>query len=105
MEEPLELRVNGRSVAVVMRSPGHERELAAGFLFTEGVIRSADDLLDVLVCRDLPDGQSGTWSRRGSAVRAGGFRPPYAPRLQRVQLRALRQGTLDAVLQRFPRCS
>lgn len=59
VEEPLEIRVNGRGVAVVMRSPGHERELAAGFLLTEGVIRSSDDLLDVLVCRDLPEGQSG----------------------------------------------
>jgi len=59
VEEPLEIRVNGRSVAVTMRTPGYDRELAAGFLFTEGVIRSADDLLDLLVCRDLPDGQQG----------------------------------------------
>lgn len=59
VEEPLEIRVNGRSVAVTMRTPGHDRELAAGFLFAEGVIRSADDLLDLLVCRTLPDGQQG----------------------------------------------
>lgn len=58
-EEPLELRVNGRSVAVVMRTPGHERELAAGFLLSEGVIRTRDDLLDILICRDLPAGRSG----------------------------------------------
>ncbi len=58
-EEPLELRVNGRSVAVVMRTPGHERELAAGFLLSEGVIRTRDDLLDILICRDLPHGKSG----------------------------------------------
>ncbi len=58
-EEPLEIRVNGRSIAVVMRSPGHEREHAVGFLLTEGVVRSAEDLLDVLLCRDLPSGQSG----------------------------------------------
>ncbi len=59
VEEPLEIRVNGRSVAVTMRTPGHDRELAVGFLFSEGVMRSADDLLDVLVCRTLPDGQRG----------------------------------------------
>jgi FdhD protein len=59
VEEPLELRVADRSVAVVMRTPGHDRELAAGFLLTEGVIRHADDLLDILPCRDQAGGASG----------------------------------------------
>lgn len=43
-EEPLELRVDGQSIAVVMRTPGHDDELAAGFLLTEGVVRSRADL-------------------------------------------------------------
>ena len=59
VEEPLEIRVGGRGVAVTMRTPGHDRELAAGFLLTEGVIRTADELLDVYACRDLPHGQEG----------------------------------------------
>lgn len=46
-EEPLEVRVNGRSVAVMMRTPGHDEELAIGFLFTEGVIDSADEILSM----------------------------------------------------------
>lgn len=49
-EEPLEIRVEGRSIAIVMRTPGHDRELAAGFLLTEGVIRSAKDLFDITTC-------------------------------------------------------
>jgi len=49
-EEPLEIRVEGRSIAVVMRTPGHDRELAAGFLLTEGVIKSAKDLFDITSC-------------------------------------------------------
>jgi FdhD protein len=50
VEEPLELRVSGRSIAVVMRTPGHDRELAAGFLVTEGILRRRDDLLDIVRC-------------------------------------------------------
>jgi len=52
VEEPLELRVAGRSVAVVMRTPGHDRELAAGFLVTEGLVRRRDDIVDLVYCRD-----------------------------------------------------
>ena len=43
-EEPLEIRIEGRPVAITMRTPGHDLELAAGFLFTEGVIDGPDDL-------------------------------------------------------------
>jgi FdhD protein len=50
VEEPLEIRVAGRSVAVVMRTPGHDRELAAGFLASEGLIRSPADVLDLVYC-------------------------------------------------------
>jgi FdhD protein len=50
VEEPLELRVSGRSIAVVMRTPGHDRELAAGFLVTEGLIRQRDDVIDLVYC-------------------------------------------------------
>lgn len=47
IEEPLELRVGGESIAVTMRTPGDDRELAAGFLLTEGVLRSRDDVLAI----------------------------------------------------------
>src|SRR5438477_8159251 len=50
-EEPLEIRVRGRSVAVTMRSPGHDEELAAGFLLTEGLLRRPGDVVEVAHCR------------------------------------------------------
>lgn len=44
LEEPLEIRVDTRSVAVVMRTPGHDEELAAGFMVSEGLLQSRDQL-------------------------------------------------------------
>jgi FdhD protein len=43
-EEPLEIRVGGRPVSVTMRTPGEDRELAAGFLLSEGLVQSAADI-------------------------------------------------------------
>jgi len=52
-EEPLEIRVEGRSVAVVMRTPGHDEELAAGFLVSEGVVQHVRDILEVSQCPSI----------------------------------------------------
>jgi FdhD protein len=51
-EEPLEVRVNGKSVSVMMRTPGHDKELAAGFLYTEGLIHSPKDIRDIVGCEN-----------------------------------------------------
>lgn len=50
VEEPLEIRVEGHSVAVVMRTPGHDRELAAGFALTEGLIRQSSEIFEITTC-------------------------------------------------------
>jgi FdhD protein len=50
VEEPLEIRVAGETLAVTMRTPGHDRELALGFLWSEGVIGSLDDVGGVAHC-------------------------------------------------------
>jgi FdhD protein len=58
-EEPLEIRVEGRTISIVMRTPGHDRELAAGFLLSEGVIKSAKDLFDITACVAEPGQKNG----------------------------------------------
>jgi FdhD protein len=50
VEEPLEIRVDGESLAVIMRTPGHDVELAAGFCLTEGVVRSMDEVGTIRQC-------------------------------------------------------
>lgn len=47
VEEPLEIRVEGKPLAVLMRTPGDDEDLVAGFLLTEGVIDGPDDLAAV----------------------------------------------------------
>ena len=44
VEEPLEIRCGEKNVAVTMRTPGNDEELAAGFLFTEGILRRASQI-------------------------------------------------------------
>jgi FdhD protein len=46
-EEPLQIRLGKRPLSVTMRTPGDEFELAAGFLFSEGIIRSAKDVANL----------------------------------------------------------
>jgi len=57
-EEPLEVRLHGRAFAVIMRTPGADRELAAGFLLSERVLRSADDLGAIAYCTDPDQGRA-----------------------------------------------
>src|SRR5262245_14148529 len=54
VEEPLEIRVGDAPFAVLMRTPGHDIELAAGFALTEGVVRTATDLGTIRRC-DRPN--------------------------------------------------
>ena len=51
-EEPLEIRIHDRPFTVIMRTPGADRELAAGFLLAERVLRSSDDLGTIAHCTD-----------------------------------------------------
>ena len=63
IEEPLEIRLTAPGLdefplAITMRTPGNDNELALGFLYTEGIIRSRDELVTVEHCRP-PSGDDG----------------------------------------------
>lgn len=47
VEEPLQIRLGARDIAITMRTPGHDRELAAGFLFTEGILQHANQIAEI----------------------------------------------------------
>lgn len=49
-EEPLEIRVRGKCVGITMRTPGHDDELAAGFLLSEGIISRREDIIEIASC-------------------------------------------------------
>src|SRR5438270_10066065 len=51
VEDPLEIRVGARSLSVTMRTPGHDFELATGFLFAERIISGAGQILGMTTPR------------------------------------------------------
>ncbi|MFC7342230.1 formate dehydrogenase accessory sulfurtransferase FdhD [Saccharopolyspora griseoalba] len=76
-EEPLEIRVNGKPLSVTMRTPGHDVELAHGFLLTEGVIGDREELASARYCDSPgPDGRN-TYNVLDIAL-APGVAPPDA---------------------------
>ncbi len=58
VEEPLEIRINGEPFATIMRTPGCEMELAAGFCFTEGIVDSFSEILTIGFCTDAEETQN-----------------------------------------------
>lgn len=55
VEEPLQIRVSGEPLLVTMRTPGHDHELAAGYLLAEGLIASANELGSIRHCDPGPE--------------------------------------------------
>jgi len=75
VEEPMELRVDGRALAVTMRTPGHDVELAHGFLLTEGVIAAAGELAAARYCDSVDDTGANTYNVLDVTL-APGVAPP-----------------------------
>jgi len=91
LEEPLEIAINGRSIAALMRMPGQEKELATGFAVSEGYVRRAEDILLVHHCgsgypnpREESADPGGARNRVEMRVTTEGFCPPERPDLVRL---------------------
>jgi FdhD protein len=76
VEEPLELRVDGRPLVVTMRTPGHDVELAHGFLLTEGVIAAIGDVSSARYCDSLDEFGRNTYNVLDVALAPGVAPPP-----------------------------
>ncbi|WOX21088.1 formate dehydrogenase accessory sulfurtransferase FdhD [Streptomyces solicathayae] len=61
-EEPLEIRLNGRPLAITMRTPGDDFALAAGFLVSEGVLAAASDVRNIVYCAGAKDDGTNTYN-------------------------------------------
>ncbi|NUT44867.1 MAG: formate dehydrogenase accessory sulfurtransferase FdhD [Thermoactinospora sp.] len=61
-EEPLEIRLGGKPLAITMRTPGDDFALAAGFLVSEGVVSRAEDVADIVYCAGATQDGSNTYN-------------------------------------------
>lgn len=109
-EEPLEIRVNGSPLAVTMRTPGHDVELAHGFLATEGVIAGRDDVATARFCAgavvaDELGNTQNTYNVLDVAL-APGVRPPGVEArrnfLTSSSCGVCGKTSIDAITQRLP---
>lgn len=75
VEEPLDIRISDETLAVTMRTPGNDLELALGFLFAEGVITSAADVSSIAHCAKDDEAKNNTLE----IVLAPGVKPPIDP--------------------------
>src|SRR5947199_9152459 len=83
VEEPLEIRINGEAVAVTMRTPGHDEELALGFCLSEGIVPVSAQLPGALVANTLdvaaPGFDAATLRRRFFTPSSCGVCPQAPP--------------------------
>src|SRR6266536_4300162 len=74
IEEPLEIHVGRQVLATTMRTPGHDEELAAGFLVSEAVVNKREEIAKISASRDnivIVDLAAGVKAQLGSARRFG----------------------------------
>jgi FdhD protein len=74
IEEPLEIRIGRKALATTMRTPGHDEELAAGFLVSEAIVHKREEIAKISASRDnivIVDLAAGLKAKLGTARRFG----------------------------------
>ncbi|PTR31983.1 FdhD protein [Rhodococcus sp. OK519] len=71
VEEPLEIRLGGRSLTVTMRTPGNDVDLVHGFLLTEGIVETSEDIAVVRYCNGVDDHGANTYNVLDVALAPG----------------------------------
>ena len=107
VEEPLEIRIGGETMAVTMRTPGHDHDLAAGWLVTEGIVSRPEELVRIEHCRETRSPEE-----EGNVVIARTTAPASAAldRARRLLLTSSScglcgKGSIEAIRGQFPRVS
>jgi FdhD protein len=96
IEEPLEIRVGSNVLATTMRTPGHDQELAAGFLFSEGIVRKRDEIGNISMSNEnavIVDLAAGVKLKLNSAQRFGTISSSCG---------ICGKSSIDAIRQNFP---
>lgn len=104
VEEPLEIRVGAQTIAVTMRTPGHDFELAAGFLATEGVVSKREELLRIEHCREVrsPEEEGNVVIVRTTATASGALDRARRILLTTSSCGLCGKGSIEAVRGSFP---
>jgi len=106
-EDPLEVRVFGEQLVTTMRTPGHDRELIAGWLLYEGLLESSTDVSSLFPCGEPGDqGFGNTWEvvpAAGMADRLKARDPALQPRLVQSSCGVCGRETIADLLNRISR--
>jgi FdhD protein len=102
VEEPLEIRVGRETLAVTMRTPGHDFELAAGFLCSEGLVSGPEAIVRMEHCRDVASPEE-----EGNVLLVHTTEPLVLDRARRLHLTTSSCGlcgkaSIESVRRRFP---
>jgi FdhD protein len=104
VEEPLEIRVGAETIAVTMRTPGHDFELAAGFLVAEAIVAKREEILRIEHCREVrsPEEEGNVVIVRTSAPAAAAVDRARRLVLTTSSCGLCGKGSIEAVRGSFP---